>query len=61
LAFNAYLHSVLISYFAINSKVLTMPEMEQDDFLRSSAGEFPLKNGERHVSTSVGVGIVGTC
>lgn len=38
-----------------------MPEMEQGDFLRSSAEEFPLKNGERHVNTSVGVDTPAKC
>lgn len=46
---------------AINSKALTMPEMEQGDFLRSSAEELPPKNGEIHASRGVGVSIGGTC
>lgn len=51
----------LFHIFAINFKVLIVPEMKQSDFLRPSAGELPLKNGETHVSTRVGIGIVGIC
>lgn len=46
---------------AINSRVLTVPEMEQGEFLRSSTEELPLKNGEIHVSMGVGVSIGATC